>query len=82
VKNTNKRGSTEMQEVTCFSVGIKTAGGDRYWCVKRKLGVTIQDSNLLLNAPKPLKTEMPLDVTTHQEALPYSPFTTTTKGFC
>jgi hypothetical protein len=24
---------------------------------------------------------MPLDVTTHQEALPYSPFTTTTKGF-
>jgi hypothetical protein len=33
------------------------------------------------NAPHPLKTEMPLDVTTHQEALPYSPFTTTTKGF-
>ncbi len=32
-------------------------------------------------APYPLKTEMPLDVTTHQEALPYSPFTTTTKGF-
>jgi hypothetical protein len=28
----------------------------------------------------PFKAEMPLDVTTHQEALPYSPFTTTTKG--
>jgi hypothetical protein len=28
----------------------------------------------------PFKTEMPLDITTYQEALPYSPFTTTTKG--